>query len=132
MDRFWDKVDKSGDCWEWTGGKNYAGYGVFWLEGKTVGAHRYAAGLPQSRDSGGRRVVVMHLCDNPSCVNPKHLTVSNQSDNLKDSWEKGRKFVPKRFDPQEIREYAKQGCVPLDIALFMGCDRQTVYNAINP
>ena len=38
-DRFWEKVDKSGDCWEWTAGLRN-GYGQFWLDGKNVGAHR--------------------------------------------------------------------------------------------
>ena len=74
--RFWSKVDKSGDCWNWTGAKNANGYGLltFWIDGKAIlrGAHRISKQLAgESIDS----MHVHHECHNPKCVNPAHLTV---------------------------------------------------------
>lgn len=39
-ERFWAKVDKTGDCWEWTGGRSSEGYGTIKVDGRTQGAHR--------------------------------------------------------------------------------------------
>ena len=83
MQRFWDKVDKSGDCWEWTGAVG-AGYGQISYQGKPVYAHRFVSG-PLSSSA-----VVLHRCDNKTCVNPDHLTISTQSENMSDMVAKDR------------------------------------------
>lgn len=91
--RFWSKVIKgdSDACWEWTGARNESGYGVMRPEGQrsgpTVKAHRVSLAL------AGMDVtdhVVLHACDNPPCVNPAHLRLGTQRDNLADMREKGR------------------------------------------
>lgn len=89
-DRFWSKVDKSGECWEWTG-KRLAryGYGSFYLERrKRVSAHRVAYWLANNHDPS--ELFVMHRCDNPPCVNPDHLVLGTDLDNIRDCVEKGR------------------------------------------
>ena len=89
MIRFWDKVDKSGACWEWTAAKNKHGYGVFGRGAREAGlvkAHRWAF-----EDANGYLPpVVRHRCDNPGCVNPAHLEAGTPSDNSRDMVERAR------------------------------------------
>ena len=67
-------------------GKNGYGYDYNPETKKTISAHRLAFKLAY----GHLPKVVMHTCDNPKCVNPKHLKAGTQSDNIKDSYNKGR------------------------------------------
>jgi hypothetical protein len=87
MERFWNKVEKTDDCWNWQGGKDRDGYGHIRVEGKLWQAHRYST-LLDGRDPIGK--VVMHRCDNPSCVNPNHLSLGTQADNVYDMVAKRR------------------------------------------
>lgn len=78
MERFWAKVARSSDdgCWEWTAAKHPRGYGKFGLDGAWVLAHRVAYELlvgPIPAD-----LVIDHVCENASCVNPAHLEVVPQ------------------------------------------------------
>lgn len=82
-DRFWAKVDRSGDCWEWTASKSQAGYGYFVLRGKTYKAHRLVV-LDLLGKALGPTEFVCHRCDNPACVRPEHLYVGSVQDNVDD------------------------------------------------
>jgi len=87
--RFMSKVDKSGDCWEWLGGKKHShGYGGFYLDGKMDFTHRAAFTLFVRELKQGE--CVLHRCDNPSCVNPDHLFIGSQFDNMADMRSKDR------------------------------------------
>lgn len=70
-ERFWAKVDKSGECWQWTGGRDRDGYGRFWLDGWTQAAHRVSYIWSQPADIDGFQLD--HVCHNKSCVRPDHL-----------------------------------------------------------
>ena len=70
-ERFWPKVDKSGDCWLWTGAVNQWGYGIASSEGRKVMAHRAAWELTHGPIPDGARV--RHRCDSRACVRPDHL-----------------------------------------------------------
>ena len=87
IDRFNSKIDRSGDCHIWTGQKNNAGYGVFYSANMTLLAHRLVRAM-----HGGDLMtpVVMHTCDNPSCVNPDHLVDGTYLENSQDMYAKGR------------------------------------------
>lgn len=92
-ERFWSKVDKSGDCWLWQGGVNNGGYGSFAVDGhRKVMAHRYSVELD------GREIppsmYVCHTCDTPRCVNPAHLFVGTPLDNFRDRIAKGHGSPP--------------------------------------
>lgn len=82
-------------CIEWTGTKHKQGYGRLILRGKLVLAHRVAYceqhGLSLNEIAG---MVVRHKCDNPSCVNPEHLEIGTQSDNVADCESRGRARHP--------------------------------------
>lgn len=87
-DSFWARVDKSGDCWEWTGAKKPAGYGAFNANGVSHNAHRYSYALASGPIAPG--MFVMHSCDNPSCVNPAHLSLGTPKENTRDMISKKR------------------------------------------
>lgn len=76
-DRFWRKVDRSGDCWIWTGARSTGGAGLFMVARKWLSAHHYAARLAGVLPSDSR-AFVEHACGNPLCVRPEHLAVRLQ------------------------------------------------------
>lgn len=81
-----------GACIEATGAKNERGYGYVWRDGKHVREHRLAFAEANGltlNDIKGK--VVRHSCDNPSCVNPEHLEIGTQADNVQDMLTRGRK-----------------------------------------
>lgn len=90
-EKFADYVDTSGDCHVWGHTKNGSGYGMFPVGGKVFLAHRLAF-LLNGGDLG--YPVIMHKCDNPSCVNPDHLCGGTYADNMQDMVKKGRRASP--------------------------------------
>lgn len=78
-DRFHAKVDKSGDCWEWTGSRDINGYGKMIVDGKLVGAHRIAYELANGPIPAG--MTIDHRCFNGGCVRPSHLRLATQKQN---------------------------------------------------
>lgn len=90
--RFGSHIRKSNnDCQEWIGHRDKQGYGVlsvYLKNGKrtTMLAHRVAYLLEHKEIPD--ELCVLHLCDNPPCVNPDHLYIGTRSDNLKDAYER--------------------------------------------
>lgn len=77
--RFWAKVDKSGDCWLWMAGKRN-GYGRFWVNGKILSAHRLAYELSGEKIPTG--MDLDHLCRTTDCVRPAHLEPVTHRENI--------------------------------------------------
>ena len=96
--KFWERVQKSDGCWLWTGEKNNQGYGRLAFGGrgnrKRIMAHRLSLELHGVPLSAG--AVVMHRCDTPLCVNPAHLAVGTQTENLADMRAKMRHNLGER------------------------------------
>lgn len=86
-DEFWSNVIKTDSCWIWNGKLNNKGYGVFCYDGLQL-AHRISWRLANGRIPP--RMVIMHKCDNPSCINPDHLKLGTHLDNTRDMITKGR------------------------------------------
>ena len=89
--RFWSKVDRNGvnGCWLWKTGKDKDGYGKFNpTKLQHIRAHRFSFWLVNGIIPKG--MFVCHSCDNPSCVNPKHLFLGSPKDNTRDMIRKGR------------------------------------------
>lgn len=90
--RFHTKYQKTGSCWLWTAGKFTNGYGIFMLKRLATSqintqAHRVAYVLAKGSIPQGQ--VVMHTCDVRACVNPAHLILGDQSENVRDAAAKG-------------------------------------------
>ncbi len=88
MDAFWSKIIKTSTCWEWVGGKHGSGYGQCWTgyHGERL-AHRamwikWFGSIPEG-------MYVLHKCDNKTCVNPEHLYLGTQTQNVKDNVDRG-------------------------------------------
>lgn len=75
-----ERTTKQGDCRVWDGCKVSGGYGQVRSDGKQVRAHRLAYELATGVDPG--RQVVHHKCANRPCINPEHLELASQADNL--------------------------------------------------
>jgi hypothetical protein len=89
-ERFWSKVNKLGEdeCWEWIGALS-GGYGAFKYNKGSI-AHRYSYMLHNNLQEIPKDMCICHKCDDPSCVNPKHLFIGTPKDNVRDMIEKGR------------------------------------------
>ena len=122
--KFWEKVlvDDDDKCWEWQARRNKKGYGSFYV---SIGhsksqewlAHRMVWKMTFGEIPEGLQVC--HHCDNPPCVNPSHLWLGTNRDNILDAKKKGRLAQLKGEDsPQaklteekvrEIRKLRKEG-----------------------
>jgi hypothetical protein len=163
-DRFWAQVDKNGPihpvlqtaCWVWTAGssRSYNGYGRMRLRSEngsyrdavSIAAHRYSwllhfGEIPAAPNHYGT-MVVMHRCDNPPCVNPDHLKLGTQLENVKDMVKKNRS--PDRrgersssarltwSDVRDIRELHAQGkCDVKELAAKYQVNRRTIGRVIS-
>jgi hypothetical protein len=94
--RFWTHVDRSGDCWLWTGSRSHNGYGQFTIRvGKVVRAHRWIREQIHGPIPPGLQV--LHHCDIRHCVRDEHTYVGTPADNSRDMMARGRgkgQFTP--------------------------------------
>jgi hypothetical protein len=130
------------DCWHWCGNTNKFGYGRFSYQGRAQMAHRlsfraFVGAIPKG-------LSVLHTCDNPSCVNPRHLWLGTYADNRRDCLSKGRwRLMRGRsgFDHQcnkvspemlsEMKRLRTSGESYSKIAEAVGVAAMTVWKALN-
>lgn len=104
--RFWGNVGGGPPelCWPWLGRTRY-GYGIVTAPGahpRRFMAHRVAWTVANGEIPPG--LMVLHRCDNPPCVNPAHLFVGTQSDNMHDASVKGRTAQRERHGRHKLSE----------------------------
>lgn len=142
--RFWPKVaiGQPDECWEWRSPPTWGGYGMFKFRGKDHGAHRISwiltvGEIPEGEGYHG--TCVLHSCDNPPCVNPRHLFLGSHQINMDDREAKGRGNRPKKAtnlklteaDVLEIRRMAASGIRQTDIAKRFELERGHVSRIVN-
>jgi hypothetical protein len=129
---FWAKTDRSGGpeaCWPWLGAKNAKGYGSFSAE-KKERAHRLAFRLANPEtDIAGK--FVCHSCDNPGCVNPAHLWLGTNEDNVADKVAKGRQVAGDRhgmakLTTEKVKFIRESGLRTRELAELFSVNRSTI------
>ena len=138
MDRFWEKVDRSGDCWLWTAGKDKDGYGIINVDGEVRKAHRLVIELQGSDVPSG--MCVLHHCDTPSCVRPDHLYIGTMADNVRDRDSRERRAPPvgekngnaklTADDVAKVRRVYASGFTQQTIADYFGVHQSTISNIV--
>jgi hypothetical protein len=153
--RFDATIDKTGDCWLWTGSMALDGYGRIGINvdgrPKRFQAHRVAFEMFVCEIADG--LVVMHLCDVQLCVNPAHLVLGTRAANNFDCRRKGRaasaspagqggtpppapngaanpKCKLRDVDVVEIRDAASKGEASVSLAKRFGVSTSTVLNIV--
>ena len=114
--RFWGMVDvcDNNNCWNWKGAMRVRNYGGIWVEGKPKLAHHVSLAIVGTTIPNDK--VVDHLCRNPRCVNPIHLEVVSQKQNVKRGnadWRKNQTHCKKghKFTENNTYEYkGHRGC----------------------
>lgn len=101
QNRFWSKVDVRGkdECWLWTGAHTPDNYGLITTGSRKDGSRKlvYAHRLSWEIKNNSKipsDLFACHSCDNPSCVNPIHIWLGTNLDNMRDAKNKGRTFNP--------------------------------------
>lgn len=135
--RFWTKVSVKlpDDCWEWKANTG-KGYGMFWFGKVPMMAHRLSWIMLRGDIPEGMNV--LHKCDNRKCVNPNHLFIGTQSDNVQDMIRKGRggdyrNRSTKKFSIEEssdIKDMQNRGISLRDIAIKYHTTHTTIQRAI--
>jgi hypothetical protein len=135
------KADRSGECWNWMGGKHGVGYGCVPASvHKSHYAHRAMYDLvvaPIEKDQ-----YVLHSCDNRSCVNPAHLRAGSHLENIRDMHMRNRQkggSMPGEKNPSckfpdslinEIRNARKNGVKPIEIQRRYGISETHYYRVV--
>lgn len=130
--------DPSTGCRNWTGTVEGGGYGLIWVNGKNVGAHRLSYEVAYGPIPEGLNVC--HRCDNRRCCEPDHLFAGTQAENMADMIRKGRKpwlagelnTRSKLTDAIAAEIRSLKGVIPQkDIAVRFGVCASTVSYVMN-
>lgn len=124
LTRFYANIFKTTNCWLWGGKPDVYGYGRIYIDGTKHKAHRFSW-IVANNSPIPQNMQILHDCpggDNPLCVNPKHLRLGTNADNMRDRKRKGRYATgnahPLRKNPEKAargEEHAKTSFTNKDI-----------------
>ena len=108
LERFMSRVDVGPGCWLWRGTTNSSGHGRFKIRTNVlVQAHRFV--WEQLVGPIPDQLCVLHRCDVPNCVNPDHLFLGTQADNINDMYAKRRRRGPRINDCHPGQKHIAKG-----------------------
>lgn len=142
------QVSDSG-CWQWTGAKKVCRrgthrYGWVTFNNKQMAAHRAVWILFHGQIAPG--MVICHRCDDPACVNPNHLFLGTQAENMADMIRKGRKWIGNALRKSDglpvrsklsdndialVRSLRALGALQRDIANHFNVSQSCISNVLN-
>ena len=116
------RVDLATGCWLWTDHVDEDGYGIIWVGGKkrTKRAHRVS--LELRGETIPQDTLVCHTCDTRHCVNPRHLYVGTNQQNIADMVRRGRSATTINPQPGELKS-AKTTCARSALCMLQGADK---------
>src|SRR6266545_4690563 len=136
IQRFKSKIQFSGpdECWMWTGRQRKEGYGRFCIKKHEFRASRIAYAFFHGEDPGEK--LVCHKCDNPKCVNPAHLFLGDDAENIEDARRKGRMAKGEEHghttltesQVREVRQKYREGVSQVELARSLGVHKMTIYH----
>ncbi len=126
-------IIKENNCWEWKKTKLKNGYGVYCFHGERIYAHRKSYEF-HNNVKLNREEMICHKCDNPLCINPDHLFLGSQFDNIKDGIDKGR--IKGKSHSKEIvlkirKLYNSGEYKQIELSRMFGVEQSVVSGIIN-
>ena len=129
-------VEKKDGCWKWIGYLDPNGYGRLNIKNVPILAHRisyqlYRGGIPKGMS-------ICHKCDNPFCVNPDHLFLGTQKDNMDDMINKGRdhkrgmkgsEHPRSKLDEEKVKLIRLSSKTDMQLSIEYGVSRSVIYDA---
>lgn len=138
QERFWRFVPdpRPVACWEWAGERDKKGYGVLMIDPAPPQRYRQAprASWEIHNEPIPPGKVICHRCDNPPCVNPAHLFIGTQQDNIADMIAKGRQRTPVRYSREvidQIHALRAEGLLQREISERLGVSTTQIGNVLN-
>lgn len=131
-ERFDASYFDTGTCHVWQRAADKDGYGLFTPHGKPIRrAHRFA--WERANGPVPKGLFVLHKCDNPSCVNPAHLFVGTNEQNMQDMVDKrravhGEEHPKTTLTVEQVREIRSSAKPYHELAIIYGVARGTIWN----
>lgn len=136
---FWSYVQMTDSCWIWNGYRDKTGYGRMTYEGKAMLTHRLAwiitfGNIPSKKN-------ILHICDNPPCVNPAHLYVGTQAENVRDrvirgrsNYNRGEQCFNSKLNPSKVqairRKYSTEKVSTYKLGEEFGVSHHTIRKVV--
>lgn len=124
-------IDKKTGAWLWSGGISRGGYGVFWVDGKSIGAHRYAYQMKYGKIPKGMFICHKHEELGRHNVNPDHLFIGTAEDNNKDIANKDRTAYGEKnganiLSESDVADIRKSNFSGAKLAIMYGVSDTTI------
>jgi hypothetical protein len=116
-------------CWIWNGPRHVNGYGRISIRGQRWYAHRLSWTL-HHREDIPRGQVIRHMCNDPQCVNPHHLKLGTQQQNVMDMHLAGRQGYVRKLNPKQIADIRASHKTQAELAQQYQVSKTTIHRVL--